>query len=457
MEHVASRLTSGPVEAAAADALAALPSGLLLEPAAFHPDSPFLRQVPFLFWLVETLRPSSIVEVGVTDGVTYMAACQAVERLGLDASCRGAGAWAGGDVPADLRSHEAGRYAGISRLEAGDGERLLAALPERSVDLLVIGPAAEPSAEDVVSWLDRLSSRGVVLLTATGPDGSPERRLHETFAAGRATIELQLAPGAAAVLVGPAVPDLLVEAAGLRFGTRAHAALNQLFARLGLAQTADAAVAARDLSARLAEERLAQAEAARQEAEGQAAELDELRRAYESRTSRTALIEAELFTQGSRLQALTEERDRLAREAEDWGGPAAIEALRLQLGAQQDELDRLATEMSVRFEELAALTRHAEQIDAKLLATEALLHAKEAALADREKDLRVERRRMRDLEAKLAEATEASRHVKAEASRASALAREEARRLERRIADLEASTSWRLTRPLRVLARAVRR
>jgi hypothetical protein len=220
-----------------------LSCGLIFDRAAFCCNSSFIRQVPFLFWLIETIRPSSIVEIGVTDAVSYFAACQAVDRLGLDTLCQGIGFWNDGVIPQELRDYEAERYSGFSRLTAEDVSSAAVTLPEGSVDLLIIREPVDSSFLDSFEseWLGKLSPQSVILLSGTGaaPAGSTERLLHERLTAGRPSIDLQLIPRATAVLHGPQMAEQLRQVAQLRFGTRAYSDLCRLFARLGAAQQAE--------------------------------------------------------------------------------------------------------------------------------------------------------------------------------------------------------------------------
>jgi hypothetical protein len=57
--------------------------------------SAWIEHVPFMFWLVDALRPGRFVELGTHSGVSYCAACQAVELLNLDCSCYAVDTWKG--------------------------------------------------------------------------------------------------------------------------------------------------------------------------------------------------------------------------------------------------------------------------------------------------------------------------------------------------------------------------
>lgn len=50
-------------------------------------QSAWLEHIPFAFWIVRALKPSSLVELGTHWGVSYGAFCQAVDNLALDARC----------------------------------------------------------------------------------------------------------------------------------------------------------------------------------------------------------------------------------------------------------------------------------------------------------------------------------------------------------------------------------
>lgn len=54
------------------------------------PDvSPVAQHTPLYLWLVDALQPKSIVDIGLVDGSSYFAFCQAVRQLKLSCQCLG--------------------------------------------------------------------------------------------------------------------------------------------------------------------------------------------------------------------------------------------------------------------------------------------------------------------------------------------------------------------------------
>ncbi|WP_424139396.1 rhamnan synthesis F family protein [Roseomonas chloroacetimidivorans] len=139
---------------------------------------PWVGHIPFAFWLVKALRPASLVELGTHSGNSYFAFCQAIEAF-----CPGARAYAvdtwQGDEHAGRYSEEV--YADVVRFNAGHFSRFSTLLrmtfddargyfPEGGqdggVDLLHIDGlhSHEAVRHDFETWRSTLSSRGVVLL-----------------------------------------------------------------------------------------------------------------------------------------------------------------------------------------------------------------------------------------------------------------------------------------------------
>jgi len=149
-------------------------SGVELQyPARLVWPSPWVGHIPFAFWLVEALRPSLVVELGVDSGNSYCAFLQAVQSLALTTQCYGIDHWLGderadhdGDeMYAELRSYHDPLYGSFSTLIQGTFEDALSRFPDRSVDLLHLDQfhTYEAVAKAFSDWLPKMSPRGVVL------------------------------------------------------------------------------------------------------------------------------------------------------------------------------------------------------------------------------------------------------------------------------------------------------
>ena len=139
--------------------------------------SAWIEHVPFAFWLVEALRPSSIVELGTYSGTSYAALCQAVHTLGLETRCYAIDTWKGDkqtgfygdDIFADLVAYNREFYSGFSSLIRSTFDEASQYFEDGSIDLLHVDGCHtyEAVRHDFEQWLPKLSSRAVVLLHDT--------------------------------------------------------------------------------------------------------------------------------------------------------------------------------------------------------------------------------------------------------------------------------------------------
>lgn len=150
---------------------------LLTASALWMPDhfteSAWVDHAPFAFWIIEAHRPRVLVELGTHHGFSYLAFCQAVERLATGTRCYAVDTWRGdvhvgqyGDeVLAPLREYHDPRYGSFSELLRTTFEEAAHHFPDDSVDLLHIDGThlLETVQADFATWLPKMSSRGVIL------------------------------------------------------------------------------------------------------------------------------------------------------------------------------------------------------------------------------------------------------------------------------------------------------
>ena len=135
--------------------------------------SAWTEHVPFAFWLINVLRPQTVVELGVHNGMSYSALCQAVKTLGLSSRCFGVDTWKG-DEQAGYYSEEVFRafsafndqhYASFSRLIRSTFNEAVPHFEDGSIDLLHIDGLHTYDAvrEDFETWRPKVSGNGIVL------------------------------------------------------------------------------------------------------------------------------------------------------------------------------------------------------------------------------------------------------------------------------------------------------
>ena len=128
--------------------------------------SAWLSHVPFAFWLVDTLRPSSIVELGTHTGVSYFAFCQVVQHLALDTHCHAVDTWLGDEhtgsygesVYEDVSAYNE-RYATFSTLLRMSFDEASSQFADGSIDLLHLDGCHTYDAvrHDFDLWIPKLS------------------------------------------------------------------------------------------------------------------------------------------------------------------------------------------------------------------------------------------------------------------------------------------------------------
>jgi GT2 family glycosyltransferase len=208
-------------------------------------ESAWLEHGPFAFWLIEAIRPRTVVELGTHRGFSYLAFCQAVQTLGLDTACYAIDTWKGDDhagfyddsVWRELSTINDRHYRGFSTLIRSLFSDALPYFGDGTVDLLHIDGrhGYEDARADFESWVPKLSDRAVVLFHDTNvrERGFGVWRLWQDLAREHPSFEFIHGHGLGVLAVGPAVPGGLSPL--LRATAAETAATRSAYARLGRA------------------------------------------------------------------------------------------------------------------------------------------------------------------------------------------------------------------------------
>lgn len=366
----------------------------------FLKSSPSLWHVPFLFWVVEVMRPTCVVQLGTGHGAGYFALCQGLEKLGHDVRSYGASGYdaspAETAVLQDIEKHNESHYGDFSCLVPGDPGALRRQLKKGTIDLLVVdGPLSDRGLEVLeTKWLPMMANDGVLVLHGlrrqfSSPAG---QALIERLTQEWPTIELDGGDGLLAVLCGKDAPEPLQRMASLHPGDEGFGDIHRVFSRLGavLHQEGKTLGLSDEIEATLAQCDVLQRDllVARQRSDHQNEDLERLQalmaeRVHERDTARADLDAAGVRQAevGARHQA---DQEALRRELDELkvAQVSAVETLLEETEAQagqvlreltgrceavasrgeelRRELGRARWQISRRFEELALMTQELE-------------------------------------------------------------------------------------------------
>ena len=197
-------------------------------------SSPRCEHVPFLFWLMDALRPFTLVELTEAPAAPYLAYCQAVSRLRLPTRCY---AISGRSAKRDeLIGHHDGRYAQFSQLLQIRAEKAFERFEDGTVDLLSID-ATESGAFARYSqdWLPKLSKRAVVLVYGIDDPSTDNSALElwNDLSGKYPHFEFVQGTGLGILGVGEDLPPALQHLFSLDAITPRALEVREMFARLG--------------------------------------------------------------------------------------------------------------------------------------------------------------------------------------------------------------------------------
>ncbi|MEA9437918.1 class I SAM-dependent methyltransferase [Aeromonas caviae] len=368
-------------------------------------QSAWLEHIPFAFWLVESLRPRKIVELGTHYGSSYFSFCQAVTKLDLETLCFAVDTW-GGDEHAGLYGEEVygqvseynqQHYSSFSTLIRSTFDQALAHFPQGSIDLLHIDGLHTLDAvrHDFESWLPKLSDRAVVIMHDTNVrergfgvfqllDELKQQYPHFEFAHGH---------GLGVIGVGSEQVPEMKNLYDLFANARATKQVQDIFSRLGKAcgdswensQLKQQLAAQRD-NLQMEQQQLHEQQALERGrlAERITAQHHQLT-AFERQLEESKVQEAQLAAQQQRAQALASEVEMLQQQAADTHarlaaseqqceeGLAAKQSLESALSQATQQLAQTAEELTQLAGEKASLIDQQAQAHAELQALQGQL------------------------------------------------------------------------------------
>jgi hypothetical protein len=480
-------------EADTAAVLACTSAASFWLPARIIPHSAWVEHAPFGFWLVEALRPRTIVELAPLEGVSYLVLCEAVQRLGLSTRCYRVAppnderACFSGEQeavePINDNHREYTPFSTVIRSSFDDAVRLFS---ENTIDLLHIdgGHLYEDVKHNFEAWRRKLSNRAIVLFHNTNVR---ERefgvfQLWEELSRVHPHFEFIHGQGLGVLGVGSELPSSVRALFDAADHVEATSYLRAVYSRLGSTislgnRIEELESQLRQQNFRLVEGR-AEADTLRRDIVEISAETDamrrelvhEMKRASDLRGDITArlaqadTLRSEIAAGQTKSQVL-EERERelegLRNELAERG--QKVTALEGVLSERERELEGLRNELAERGQKVTALEgvlsereRQLDDIIARLLPDSLVTMADQAVSANTRDRLEIITENFAKVQGELNENRgRAARLNEAVAEERMRLAKFESRAeiLELELQAIRRSTSWQLTGPMRAIGR----
>lgn len=135
--------------------------------------STWVDHLPFAYDIVEAIKPRCLVELGVFNGLSYFAFCQAMQELGIQGQCYAVDTWEGEEhntvydesVYEDVKAHNDEHYGTFSTLLRCYFNEALEQFDDGAIDLIHIDGfhTYEAVREDFKAWYPKLAPGGVML------------------------------------------------------------------------------------------------------------------------------------------------------------------------------------------------------------------------------------------------------------------------------------------------------
>ncbi|MBE0465002.1 MAG: hypothetical protein ACTIDY_14370 [Halomonadaceae bacterium] len=398
----------------------------------YREPSAWLEHLPFLFWLIEALRPQQSVGLGVDD-VAHFAVCQAASRLRLGTRCYMVGDDVKNKQDAEaIRAYAADHFATTSQWLETSPTRAIEQFDEGSVDLLLLHLEADDNSVDYLldRWLSKLSSQGLVIVpgVARREPGCLVFRAFDTIKARYPHFVFHHAGGLGVIAVGNELPPLVNNLLGALESNASTQVVQDVFARLGrscqdkvtvrqqqaLFQSLEARVTEQANSLADAEQTIThQAEQLRQADD----ERGKLKSRLEQQEARFAHERGRLAEQVSALEEFKaelkkelmrqrEQSERYAAETSDHAQAAKesgqlLNQAQQQLEAKVNQLAEQNKQLAEKDKQLEEQDKQLAEKDKQLAEKDKQLEANDTQLEEKDKELLVAREENAQLTSKL--------------------------------------------------------
>jgi hypothetical protein len=150
---------------------------VLVRPKRIKEPYSWIGHIPFAFYLVKSIKPKILVELGTHSGNSYFSFCQAVDNYNTLTKCFAVDTWEGDqhsgfygkDVLEDVSKYNDKYYKDFSRLSIMTFDDAVCHFYDGTVDILHIDGlhTYEAVKHDFEKWLPKMSEKGVILLHDT--------------------------------------------------------------------------------------------------------------------------------------------------------------------------------------------------------------------------------------------------------------------------------------------------
>lgn len=215
------------------------------EPKRIVEPLSWVGHIPFALWIIEQIKPNTLVELGTHTGNSYFAFCHAIQLNNLPTLCYAIDTWKGDehasyygdDVYHSVKQFNDSHYSSFSRLHRMTFDEAIPMFGDGSIDFLHIDGLHTYDAvrNDFDSWLPKMSDQAVVLLHDTNvcEHSFGVWRLWEELSAKYPHINFDHSSGLGVLFVGKEQPLPVIELLKAWDTSEGQSIICQFFARLG--------------------------------------------------------------------------------------------------------------------------------------------------------------------------------------------------------------------------------